>query len=169
MHLLSLALLLAAPAPATSAYTDLDLNRCTVLSQIEEGASTSWRCPGYGGVPLVVLSGDDRWDLDAGIDNERWESPMEFSTPPRRVEWRLRNGRPFAIIFRLSLTNEDRGARTVLIVETLGRPGAPGCQILTVEGSVRHANAVARREADARAATFRCGEDGADHILRIEG
>lgn len=166
MHMLSLAFLLTAlapspprPAPATSAYTPLDLGRCTVLSQVDEGASISWRCPGYGGVPLFVLSGDERWDLDAGVDNETWESPDEFSAPPRRVEWRLRNGRPFAIIYRLALSGDDGSVTSVLIVETVGRSGSPGCQIAEIDARVPNANAVARRHADTRASRFRCGVD----------
>ena len=100
MRTIGLAMLLAALAVApatgqrstrpTSVYTPLDLDRCTVLSRVEEGESVAWRCPGFAGVPLFVLSGDGRFDLDAGIDNEMWESPEQFSGLPARVEWRLR-------------------------------------------------------------------------------
>lgn len=166
LGLLAGALACSAPAAAqprtTSAYTPLDLDRCRVLSRVEEGASVVWRCPGHGGVPLFVLSGDERYDLDAGIDNGTWESRQEFSSPPRRVEWRLRGGRPFAIIYRLTLTADDGGG-TILVVETVGRPGAPGCEIALIHGSVPNANAVARRHADRRAAGFRCGEDAAEY------
>lgn len=147
------------PQRAASAYTTLDLDRCTILSRVEEGASVAWRCPGYGGVPLFVLSGDDRIDLDAGVDNGNWESPMEFSGPPTRVEWRLRGGRPFAIIYRLALSGEGRAVTSVLIVETVGRRGAPGCQIAEIDARVPGANSAARRQADTRAARFRCGRD----------
>jgi hypothetical protein len=51
----------------------------------------------------------------------------------------------------------------------LGRPGAPGCRIATIEGSVRNANSFARRRADAEAARFRCGEDEEDYIIRVSG
>ncbi|HZF93487.1 MAG TPA: hypothetical protein VEZ20_01300 [Allosphingosinicella sp.] len=156
-------------ARAASAYTDLDLARCTILAEVEEGASVARRCPGFGGVPLFVLSGDERHDIDAGVDNGEWESPPEFSSLPQRVEWRLRGGRPFAIVYRLQLRGEDRFVHSVLIVETAGRPGAAGCRVATIRGSVRNANSFARRLADAEAARFRCGEDEEDYIIRVSG
>ncbi|HEX8642487.1 MAG TPA: hypothetical protein VF702_01080 [Allosphingosinicella sp.] len=144
---------------ATSAYTRLQLDRCTVLSRVEEGASIAWRCSGYRAVPLFVMSGDDRFDLDAGIDNGVWESPREFNSPPTRIEWRLRGGRPFAIIYRLFLSNENGPLTSVLIVESVGRDGAPGCQIAEIDARVPSANALARSHADTRASRFRCGID----------
>jgi hypothetical protein len=150
-------------ARATSAYTDLDLARCTILAEVEEGASVARRCPGYGGVPLFVLSGDERWDLDAGIDNEEWESPVEFSSPPRRIEWRLRGGRPFAFIYRLALSQDGAPITSVLMVETVGRPGTPGCPVAEIDARMPDANALARRHADTRAARFRCKVDHAEY------
>jgi hypothetical protein len=160
-------ILLAAAAAAvqpTSAYANVDLDRCRVVSQVEEGASVTWRCAGYGGIPLFVLSGDDRFDVDAGVDNGVWESPGRFSSPPTRVEWRLRGRRPFAIIYRLTLSGYQEPTTSVLAVETIGRPGAPGCVIAWIPGSMPNANAVARARADIRAARFRCGRDEAEML-----
>jgi hypothetical protein len=154
----------AAAAQPASAYTNVDLDRCRVVSQVEEGASVTWRCPGHGAIPLIVLSGDDRFDVDAGIDNGIWESPGRFSSPPSRVEWRLRGRRPFAIIYRLTLTGHQEPTTSVLAVETVGRSGAPGCVIAWIAGSMPNANAVARARADARAAGFRCGRDEAETL-----
>ena len=153
----------AAAAQPTSAYSTVDLDRCRVISQVEEGASITWRCPGYRGVPLIVMSGDDRFDVDAGVDNGIWESPASFSSPPSTVEWRLRGGEPFAIIYRLALSDGERRIGSILIVETIGRRGAPGCEIASVHGSVPNANAVARARADMRASRFRCGRDHPDY------
>ena len=77
-------------AAITSAYTALDLKRCTILSSNpDEAGSMEWRCPGYGGIPLLVAEGDLRFDIDAGISNGDFETPSPFSTPGPRVEWRL--------------------------------------------------------------------------------
>ena len=84
---------LAAPA-ATSAYTPLNLDRCSLIAEVEEGAGASWRCPGRNGISLFVMTGDARFDVDAGIDNGQWESLMPFNRPGPQVEWRLRGGRP---------------------------------------------------------------------------
>jgi hypothetical protein len=159
-----LILLAAAVAQPASAYTDVDLDRCRVVSEVEEGGSVVWRCPGYAGVPLIVMSGDDRFDVDAGVDNGVWESPGRFSAPPTRVEWRVRARRPFAIIYRLSLSGHQEPTTSVLVVETIGRVGAPGCVIAWIAGSTPNANAVARARADARAARFRCGRDQAEML-----
>jgi hypothetical protein len=151
----------AAPAPAaaqsvTSAYTVLNLDRCRTLEVIPEGESVRRRCPGLGGIPLFVNAGDGRFDVDAGVDNEQWESLGGFNEIGPRVEWRLAHGRPFAIIYRLRLTGTEQPPGSSLIVETIGRRGAAGCQIATVDGSLSDANARARALADRRARTSRC-------------
>lgn len=151
---------LAAAAPAAgSAYTPLDLDRCRVIERIEEGESVRWRCPGLAGIPLFINSGDGRFDLDAGIDNGQWESLPQFNRPGPRVEWRRRAGRPFAVIYRLVTAGADQEPGSVLGVETIGRPGRPGCLIALIGGALPNANALARSVADRQAPAFRCGRD----------
>jgi hypothetical protein len=155
----SLAALAPAPAAAqtvSSAYTVLDLDRCRTLEVIPEGESVRRRCPGLGAIQLFVNAGDGRFDVDAGVDNDRWESLGGFNEIGPRIEWRRVGGRPFAIIYRLRLTSPEQPPGSSLIVETIGRRGAPGCQIATVDGSLPDANARARAIADRRARTFRC-------------
>ena len=151
----------AAPAPApaqtlTSAYTMLDLDRCRTLEVVPEGESVRRRCPGLGAIPLFVNAGDGRFDVDAGVDNDQWESLGAFNEIGPRIEWRRSNGRPFAIIYRLRLTSPEQPPGSSLIVETIGRRGAPGCQIAAVDGSLPDANARARVIADRQARTHRC-------------
>lgn len=150
----------AAPAPAqpaSSRYTMLDLHRCRTLERIEEGESVRLRCPGLAGIPLFVNSGDGREEIDAGIDDGAWESMPSFNTLGERVEWRLSGGRPFAIIYRLRLAaTENARAGSALIVEAIGRPGAPGCRIGVVDGALPDANARARALADRQARGVRC-------------
>lgn len=158
----------AAPATAqraTSAYTPLDPAHCTVLHRSTEGASVQWRCPGYAGVPLFLDTGDDRFDLDAGVDNENWESLSPINDVGPNVEWRLHGGRPVAIIYRLIPAPGNEGA-PMLIVETIGRRGRPGCEIARVNAQRADANARARAEADLRAGNFRCGVERAPMIGR---
>lgn len=149
----------AQPGRISSVYTSLDVSRCAVLLHEEEGGSRTWQCRGYAGVPLIVMLGDDRYDIDAGEDNGEWESPGRFSLPGPRVEWRLRGGRPFAIIYRLLLSGGDLPNASVLAVESIGRPGHPGCLVAMIDGALPNANAIARARADARAANFRCTQD----------
>lgn len=157
--LCGLAAVMPAPAAAqsaTSAYTMLNLDRCRTLEVIEEGESVRRRCPGLAGIPLFVDAGDGRFDVDAGVDNDEWESLGGFNEAGPRIEWRLARGRPFAIIYRLRLTGPEQPPGSSLIVETIGRRGVPGCQIAIVDGALADANARARAIADRRARTHRC-------------
>jgi hypothetical protein len=157
--LLALAALAPAPAAAqaaSSVYSELNLARCRTLEVVEEGEGVRRRCPGLGAIALFVNAGDGRYDIDAGVDNNVWESLGAFNEIGPRIEWRRSNGRPFAIIYRLRLTSPEQPPGSSLIVETIGRRGAPGCQVATVDGSLADANARARAIADRRARTFRC-------------
>jgi len=156
----------AAAQRATSVYTPLDLERCQVIERIEEGASVRWRCPGRAGVPLFLNTGDDRFDLDAGIDNDEWESIPPINAPGPNVEWRLLGGRPVAIIYRLTPAPDSEGSPPTLIVETIGARGRRGCELARIDARRADANVLARLEADRRAGHFRCGRDQAAVVAR---
>ena len=143
--------LVAAPAVAlpaiTSAYTKLDLDRCTRLDRGEEPQSASWRCSGYKGTALFVQNGDDRYDVDAGLEDRDALWADGFDYPGATVEWRLSRGKPFAIIYRLTSAATDRPRTSRLMIETVGGP-RPGCRVAVVDGSLPNANALARAAAD---------------------
>ena len=164
----------AQPAPATSVYTPLDLDRCRQTSALEEGESATWRCRGHAGISLFVSAGDGRFDIDAGEDNGVWESDAAFNNPGPRVEWRIRRGdRPHAIIYRLLLTGDGNRGRTILGVETVSHPlgnvedeSWAGCLVAWVDGAVPNANVVARRLADRMDRQFRCGHTEPERVVR---
>ena len=160
-----LALALAAAPAASSVYTPLDLDRCRVIERIEEGESVRLECPGHMTIPLFVGQGDGRFDIDAGVENEVWESLDPFNHPGPRVEWRTRGRVPVAIVYRLIVDHPRPDARSVLMVESIGRGGRPGCLVAMVDGRTADANGVARRHAD-RAGSFRCGRDAVVRIGR---
>jgi hypothetical protein len=132
----------------TSAYTSLDLDRCKQLDHGETPESTEWRCPGYRGVALFVQNGDERYDVDAGVEDEDALFAATFDYPGKTVEWRLAGGKPFAIIYRLESANPDHPRTTVLAVESIGTRGHPGCRVAMIPGSARNANQQARTAAD---------------------
>lgn len=156
----------AAAQGATSAYTPLNTNRCQVLSSEVQGESISWRCPGRNGVALYVNSGDGRYELDAGMDDGEWDSIPPFNQIGNAVEWRLRGGRAFAVIYRLTSVDPATDPNSMLMVETIGSRGRPGCLVARVNALRADANARARAEADLRAAHFRCGRDQPTEIGR---
>ncbi len=140
------------PAAITSADTKLDLAKCTTIHEsYEAGLSATWKCPGYAGIPLFVELGDERFDLDAGqLDHDGLWSDT-FDNPPTTVEWRLKGGKPFAIIYRLSVANPDAPKSSRLKVETIGDlkdPAKFGCRIADIEANDPDANKTARDIAD---------------------
>jgi hypothetical protein len=156
------------PAAITSAYTNLDIDRCRELRRVEEGGSVEWSCPGYGGIPLWVAVGDERYDIDARRSNGAFESTSPFNEPGDRVEWRLRGGRPFAIIYRLRLFGDEARPRSQLAVKSVGQGRRQGCLVAWVDAAAPNANALAREQADRHAATFRCGRDTPRRIGRTD-
>ncbi len=143
-----------------SVYTDLNLDDCEVLQTFEEGGGVELRCPGYKNIPLFVSEGDLRFDIDVGVPNDQWTSQSAFNTLGEKVEWRLRNGRPFAVIIRYHL---DHGSGTgerlpsVLAVLTVGREGSPGCLVGWVPANAKpNQNEAARQLADQQAEGFDC-------------
>lgn len=137
------------PANVTSAYTKLDLDSCQFIDKGDEPGWMEWRCAGYASLALFVQNGDDRYDLDAGIEVEDPTFGPTFDYPGDTVEWRLFNGTPFAIIYRLKNADPDRPPASVLIVESVGRGTKPGCRVAAIDGATKDANVQARRAADA--------------------
>ena len=141
----------------SSAYTILDLDACNVTaSESEEGQWAERTCPGYRGIPLFVDDGDGRFDIDAGVRGESFQTIGAFNNPPETIEWRLEDGAPFAIIYRLADATEQGQGRTVLMVERIGTEEQAGCTIGQVAGSTDKANRRARELADTLAAGFDC-------------
>lgn len=147
ISLLIAAFFATSAAAVTSAYSSLDLDRCRLIDRAEEGSAATWRCPGVGGVALIVETDDDRFDLDAGTPDrdQLWSS--SFDRLPPKVEWRLAGGKPFAIIYRLTVANPERAKTSRLLVETIGRGTRPGCRIADIAGATPDANEIARRAA----------------------
>lgn len=150
----------ASAGGVTSRYTRFDLAACEILEEErEEGSYADYRCPGLAGYPLPVQEGDGRFDLDAGVNDDAFQTLGAFNDIGPTIEWRIRDGEPFAVIFRfLDRAMMDPG-RTVLAVEKVGRPGAPGCRVAQIAGDTPDANARARALTDRMTASFRCGVD----------
>ena len=144
----------------TSSYTKLDLDKCRVLDKSTgEGSWIEFRCEGLQDIPLFVSEGDGRFDVDAGIKNGDFATIGAFNELGDTIEWRLRDGKPFAVIFRYSDVTMGSGDRSVLAVETIGRDGVPGCRVAQIDGSTSRANRRAREIADTEAINFDCGKE----------
>lgn len=106
----------------SSVYTSLAEADCRVTEADEESGSSTSRCPGVAGHELDVHDGDARVSIDI-ITPDGKEHPLNywsvitqaFSSPGPRAEWRMRGGRPIALIVRVnaSETTDDGTMRRV--------------------------------------------------------
>lgn len=104
---------LSADAQNKSVYTDLTDTKCKTLEFNEnEGGSYKGECKGTGGFKLIVREGDLRQSIDIVTPQGKefplriWEFFGGFSAVGEKAEWRVKNNKPIAIIFRLNV-NED--------------------------------------------------------------
>ncbi len=143
-----------------SSYTKLDLDTCRVLDKSTgEGSWIEFRCEGLQDIPLFVSEGDGRFDVDAGIKNGDFATIAAFNEIGDTIEWRLRDGKPFAVIFRYRDVSMESGDRSVLAVEKIGRDGVPGCRVAQINGGTSAPNKRAREIADTEAINFDCGKE----------
>lgn len=161
-----------------SAYTKFDADKtCKHTKGTDVEDYGSWRCPGYGGLMVFLSAGDQRMQVSFGTIAKKAEDevaagetfPGFNSVYEGTIEWRvekLPNGktRPFATILRWNTRTEadadrDDGKSTgrTLVVTRLNPGGV--CHVGYVEARAPGANEAARKLADEKARSFKCGTD----------
>jgi hypothetical protein len=118
-------------SPFTSVYTNLNKD-CQFLDAAE-GQDPVGTCKGYGGYQLRIYFSAMSAHLDAyrGENNISLNSgfrmPIDYDEQPgRKIEWRLHNGVPFAVIFRLDqyqLGGDQSFTRTGTLLHIVGLIG----------------------------------------------
>jgi hypothetical protein len=166
LPVLVVASLLAAPVVAQenqSTYTDLNLDECSVVTSDDMGST--WTCPGYKGIPVMVAEGDLRFFISYGLrmaDERAAEQTLPpFNYPGQRVEWRLAmiGGalKPIATILRFFTQREEGEDEAQVLVVTRLEPGAT-CHVAYIDATANsNANELAREAADDLARDFDCG------------
>ena len=165
---------LISPANAqtfSSSYTSTAPKDCRTIGKPENG-STTQVCPGKSGLVVVVSEDDLRQTVSVGPNRiaaskepaaEAWFAP--FNSTANTVEWRAVDGRPFAIIQRWLIADNNDTDKTgspiskpMLAVMRL--PPGPVCHVAYIDGQAnRNANELARQAADEFARDFKCGKD----------
>jgi hypothetical protein len=155
----------------SSSYTSSAEKDCRTVGKPENG-STTQVCPGKSGLVVVVSEDDLRQTVSVGPNRaaaarepaaETWFAPFNSTAPT--VEWRAIDGKPFAIIQRWLIADNDaldkNGSPTskpMLAVTRL--PPGPVCHVAYIDGQAnRNANELARQAADEFARDFKCGKD----------
>jgi hypothetical protein len=166
---------LISPASAqtfSSSYTSTAPKDCRTVGKPGDSGSTTQVCPGKSGLVVLISEDDLRQTVSVGPDRaaaarepaaESWFAPFNSTAPT--VEWRAVDGKPFAIIQRwLIADNNDLDkagtptSKPVLAVTRL--PPGPVCHVAYIDGQAnRNANEVARQAADEFARDFKCGKD----------
>ena len=165
---------LISPANAqtfSSSYTSAAPKDCRTVGKPENG-STTQVCPGKSGLVVVISEDDLRQTVSVGPNRaaaakepaaEAWYAP--FKSTAATVEWRAVDGKPFAIIQRWLIADNDALDKTgsptskpMLAVTRL--PPGPVCHVAYIDGQAnRNANELARQAADEFARDFKCGKD----------
>jgi hypothetical protein len=174
------ALALAAASPALfgraeaqtfgSSYSSTADKACRVQKTEPDGSISV--CPGKAGLIVLVSEDDLRQTVSVGRNRTAAENepaartsfgPFNFTTDT--VEWRALDGKPFAIIQRWHIADNndvDKNGRPLskeLLVVTRLPPG-PVCHVAYVDVRANaNPNELARKTADEAARDFKCGKD----------
>jgi hypothetical protein len=172
--LFAAAFALISPAGAqtfSSSYTSSAEKDCRTIGKPKD-VSTKQVCPGKSGLVVLISEDDLRQTVSVGPDHvaaakepaaETWFAP--FNSTGQTVEWRAVDGKPFAIIQRwLIADNNDTDkagspiSKPMLAVTRL--PPGSVCHVAYIDGQAnRNANELARQAADEFARDFKCGKD----------
>lgn len=152
-------------AGGRSVYTDTDLKYCSLHSKAEEGEGewANFICPGYAGIKVYISEADLRFSLGYGENGMNQKSFSQrlspFNTVGKKMEWRLRHGRPIATILRY-YTETGTGGRKGQILVVTKLDGSEACHMAYVDALAnKGANEIAQSAADRLAAGFNCKTD----------
>ncbi|MDP1730367.1 MAG: hypothetical protein Q8L54_04140 [Devosia sp.] len=155
----------AAAQQIESAYTDADLDECTVIEADDFGAR--WACPGRKGIPVMIAEGDLRFFVSYGLKSTE-ERAAGQTLPPfnrlgPRIEWRVSNAggqwKPFATILRFFTQREEGEKESQILVVTKLEEGST-CHVAYIDATANaNANELARKAADEMAPDFDCADE----------
>lgn len=150
------------PPKFSSAYTDLQTQCEPTAGGEARGDDTPLRCEGYGGLEIRIDFSAASSRLRVQPKGDDAEGAIDLAAQPprydarRKVEWRLADGQPFALIFRVDKSKDGvdpaeawRPENTT--GESLLVKGLKGFERINFEVDARaaDANAKARELADA--------------------
>ena len=143
-----------AMAQIKSVYTSLDEKHCRKMKNGSDNVIYNGRCPGVGGYKIAVAASEEhQWAELIAPSGKKFDvsiSPVAYDSLGRTAEWRVKNGKPIALIIRFDLRDEFGGkvSRSLLAVSKISRTKA--CVTNVVEPS-KTQNSEARKFADGSA------------------
>ncbi|HEY0569011.1 MAG TPA: hypothetical protein VGD13_12945 [Xanthobacteraceae bacterium] len=157
----------------SSSYTSTAPRDCRVSSAgngVDD--STIRACPGKAGLIVLISEDDLRETVSVGRNRatareqpaaQTWFGP--FNSTTHTVEWRALDGKPFAIIQRWHIADnndQDKDSRPIAkpMLAVTRLPPGPVCHVAYVDVKANpNANELARKAADELARSFTCGKD----------
>lgn len=175
MRMLTLSLILfvsVMPASAetiSSQYTKYNLDKCQQKYLVPGDKESGYLiCPGYKANQVYFAEGDLRTLIAYGKNPSTHCSGQQtfggFNTATPTIEWRLRDGKPFAAIQRWNVSDFDDSTKIKSWLGVTKLEGNNSCRVAIVEGSLKNANIRARQAADTLVADFNCAVDEATVI-----
>lgn len=152
-----------------SVYTSLAEGDCRLVEKDEETGGTTSRCPGAAGYALMVHDDDARMTVDVVAPGGRAHRlrysgviTSAFSSLGPRAEWRMRNGKPIALIVRVNAFENpeipDRATSYLAVAKITAREM---CVTDRIPPTTPNANEAAQRAAD-QSASKPCMRDLAE-------
>ena len=151
----------ALAANFTSAYTDLKKQCKNAFKSVGEGQDMPLRCKGYGGYEIRIDYSAASSHLRVQPVGNKTDEAITLATQPltysdhRKIEWRLADGKPFAVIFRVDKSKADDPTELWQPQNKTGEAlmvkGLKGYEHIDFEVDAKEpdANAKARAKADA--------------------
>lgn len=142
-----------------SKYTDLGSQCQTPKNQGRNGGHVSTYCTGYGGYQLHIFDSARSMHINVQSDDKSVSIPVAtqdlgFDMNNKKVEWRFKDGKPFAVIMRVNQYQMEDGLIRYpikVLFESLQVKGLPGYEQIDYKVSVKKQpkpNEEARRWAD---------------------
>lgn len=139
-----------------SVYTSLGEAQCRLVEKDEETGATSSRCPGTAGYALLVHDWDARMTVDVVAPGGRTHRlrysgviSSAFSSLGPRAEWRMRDGKPIALIVRVNaFENPDTPDRATSYLAVARIAPGEVCVTDRIPPTTPSANEAARQAAD---------------------
>jgi hypothetical protein len=119
-----------ADAQNKSAYTTTNAKTCrTIKSTFEGTGSYEGECRGMGGYRIRLIEGDIRQTMDIITPRKKrfelrfWNLYSSFSSIGDKLEWRILNGRPVAMIARYNVADPENSEKNTsyLLVSRIGQ------------------------------------------------
>jgi hypothetical protein len=140
-----------ASAQIKSVYTSVDEKHCKTLKPQDTNVIYRGRCAGVAGYKLEVNASEEHQWIElvapAGKRSDVGLQPVAYDSVGKTAEWRVRNGKPIAVIVRFDLRQEFGGKVTDSLLVVSKITGSKACVTDVVKGG-KDQNARAHRLAD---------------------